>query len=102
MLCGNSGADTFIYEAVIVSTLAEAHRIRDFESNIDKIDMSALESFTFIGSNAFSGKNTGAKVRCQTTFPGLRFEMDVDGNDTVDMRVNMNGASTMTPDDFIL
>ncbi|MEP3946017.1 M10 family metallopeptidase C-terminal domain-containing protein [Ascidiaceihabitans sp.] len=97
---GEAGADTFVYTSATDSTTAAADRIRDFETGLDRIDLSEVEDFVFVGDNAFSG--TGAEVRFQTTSSGLRFEMDVDGNGTVDMRVNMNNVSTMTVDDFIL
>ncbi len=82
------------------SSTAAADRIRDFEQGLDRIDISEVGDFVFIADSAFSG--TQAEVRFQTTSAGLRFEMNVDGNGTVDMRVNMNNASTLTQDDFIL
>ncbi len=100
VLRGNAGADTFIYLAESDSTLTDTDRIRDFQQGEDLIDISAIESFTFVGDAAFSG--TAAEVRYQTTSSGLRFEMDIDGDGTADMRVNMNNVSTMTAEDFIL
>ncbi|SPH20840.1 Leukotoxin [Ascidiaceihabitans donghaensis] len=97
---GNRGEDVFIFTDALDSTTSAVDRIRDFQSGQDLIDLSAIATFDFIGSAAFSG--TGAEVRFQTTGSGLRFDVDVDGDGSADMRVNMNNISVLTVEDFIL
>lgn len=97
---GNRGEDVFVFTDALDSTVADADRIRDFQSGQDLIDLSAITTFDFIGSAGFSG--TGAELRFQTTGSGLRIEMDVDGDGSADMRVNMNNISVLTTEDFIL
>ncbi|MEP3946018.1 M10 family metallopeptidase C-terminal domain-containing protein [Ascidiaceihabitans sp.] len=99
---GNRGEDVFIITEALGSTTSAVDRIRDFQSGQDLIDLSAIATFDFIGSAAFSG--TGAEVRFQTTGSGLRFDVDMDGDGdgSADMRVNMNNISVLTTEDFIL
>jgi Ca2+-binding RTX toxin-like protein len=98
---GNGGADTFVFLTEFdANTTTAIDRIRDFEQGVDKIDISAIAGFEFIGDSSFSG--TGSEVRYQTTASGLRFEMDVDGDGTADMRINVNSLSDLLESDFIL
>jgi Ca2+-binding RTX toxin-like protein len=98
---GNAGADTFVFQTEFDANTTDAvDRIRDFEQGIDKIDISAIAGFEFIGDSSFSG--TGSEVRYQTTGSGLRFEIDVDGDGVADMRINVNSISELLESDFIL
>jgi Ca2+-binding RTX toxin-like protein len=98
---GNAGADTFVFLTEFdANTTTAIDRIRDFEQGVDKIDISNIAGFEFIGDSSFSG--TGSEVRYQTTASGLRFEMDVDGDGTADMRINVNSLSDLLESDFIL
>lgn len=97
---GNGGADTFIFETDLDSLTTAADRIRDFELGIDQIDVSGITGFTFIGDTGFSG--TQAEIKYTDTGGAIRLEMDADGDGTADMRVNMNGLSSISETDFIL
>ncbi|MGB7318592.1 MAG: calcium-binding protein [Planktotalea sp.] len=97
---GNSGADAFVFTAQSDSSTSDFDTILDFQSGLVVLDFSAIDSFTFIGTDSFSG--TGAEVRYQLTGSGARLKVDVDGDGSTDMRIELNNVDVLTGADFIL
>ncbi len=102
ILKGGAGADTFVFNAISDSVAGANDRIKDFETGIDQIDLSALipGSFTFIGDSGFSG--TTAEIMAVQKNGNTILRIDVDGDGTADMRIFVSGSLTFTADDFIL
>jgi Ca2+-binding RTX toxin-like protein len=111
-LTGGTGADSFIYTALLDSTVNEAGRdtILDFSPKQgDKIDLSAIdanpaldedEAFTFVGTSAFSGAAGEVQVRAGT---GRTFvDADVNGDGVADFSIELKGVVALTGIDFVL
>jgi len=112
-LIGGAGADIFQYLAAVGhSNPANRDTIMDFETGIDKIDLSAIDAnvlaaspgnqaFTFIGSAAFtSGPSGAAKVRYDPA-TGL-LEANVNGNIAAEFQIQLFGAPTLVQGDLVL
>jgi hypothetical protein len=103
---GRGGSDIFVFTSTAESTGA-GDLVLEFDQT-DLIDLSAIDadvntpghqSFTFIGSAAFSG------VAGQVRFDGailFRVYVDTDGDSSADMAIQLASAlPTLTPSDFI-
>jgi serralysin len=103
LLEGGSGTDTFIFQSIKDSAVGDNRDvITDFsESKNEKIDVSAIpidgaDSFTFIGTQAFSG--TAGELR----FKNEILSGDTDGDGKADFQVQVDDYNTMQKGDFIL
>jgi serralysin len=116
-LSGGLGSDLFVYKSIADSrsyllledgTKEMPDIIRDFQSGLDKIDLSAIDaiagtsaddSFTFIGSAAFS--NRAGELRVVIEYGAANIYADVDGDGVADMQISLLG-NTPIATDFIL
>ena len=108
---GDGAADVFAFTDIGQSTHLGAGRdvVRDFEQGIDLFDLSAIDaigasgandSFTFIGSDRFSG--TAGELRSFTGHNWTLIKADSDGDGHGEFAIRLNGVYTLTADDFIL
>lgn len=103
-LIGRSGADDFIYKAIKDSP-GQGDLIRAFRTDVDTIDLSAIDAntnksgnqaFDFIGRSAFSG--TAGELRYEKD----RILADVNGDGDADFQIRLSKVSTLSEGDFIL
>jgi Ca2+-binding RTX toxin-like protein len=104
-LIGGDGADTFRFAAAGDSAAGAADTIADFVSGSDRIDLSLIDAnantagddaFTFIGSNAFSGKAGELRVEGSS---GVFFVYgDTNGDGQADFQIIVYGASLASGD----
>ena len=104
ILTGGAGADDFIYTDKADSGLATlADTITDFDVTKDIIDLASLleaDQFEFLGKEAFSGK--GAEVRFTASTTSTLVEIDIDGDGTADMAINLTGNIDLSASNFDL
>lgn len=115
ILAGGSGADQFrILGQNDSGTGAAADRITDFVIGTDFLDFRLYDTdpvtagvqnpgFSFIGTNPFN--HTGAaEIRFGYSAGNILVQVDVDGNNTVDMEIVLQGLNgqTLTSGDFLL
>lgn len=111
-LTGGSGADVFHYDTVKDSGITKATRdtIMDFESGVDRIDLSLLDAnsvlagpqqFNWLGTNANFTQHAG-DLRAYWTTTGQMLEADFTGDGKADFSVHLAGFSgTLGINDFI-
>ena len=104
VLTGGRDADIFIFKDTRDSQVGKnSDTITDFESGIDRIDLSNLSdtALTFETGNAFSG--TGGSIYTLYNNNKVRVMIDADGDGTIDMRIFVQGITTDLKDtDFLL
>jgi hypothetical protein len=114
VLTGDAGADFFQFAAVSDSglTIFTSDMIMDFESGLDRIDLSAIDAiakngsgndaFTFIGDQAFS--YAAGQLRVSSYADGLIVEADVNGDAKADFTIALYepATPTLTAADFLL
>jgi Ca2+-binding RTX toxin-like protein len=109
-LTGNAGADVFQWTSHTHAGIgALADRIMDFLSGTDKIDLgevdsfpfttSTNETFTFIGTAAFSGAN---QLRYEVIDGHAHIFADLNNNRVADFEIIVNNVTTLVATDFIL
>lgn len=105
-LTGGTGNDTFLYSALSESTVAAAGRdtIKDFTTG-DLISLTALEastgeSFTFIGTAAFS--HTAGELQYSIQGGNTFVNLDADGDAVSDFSIELLGSHTLHQSDFLL
>jgi Ca2+-binding RTX toxin-like protein len=111
-LTGGTGSDTFIFYSASESgaTSATGDVIRDFQHLTDLIDLSAIDakystvandSFTFIGSAAFTAEG---QIRAIQSGANTLIEVNAGGTSGAETSVLLAGVSftTITANDFIL
>jgi Ca2+-binding RTX toxin-like protein len=100
-MTGGLGADKFRFESTGDSGANSADKILDFQSGVDKIDLSGLDDggLAFIGKKAFSGR--GDEVRFTKTNTGTFVEVDLDGDTVADMQIEFAGSLNLLATDFI-
>jgi Ca2+-binding RTX toxin-like protein len=109
-LIGGSGADTFDWNYTAdIGKGTTRDVILDFTRGSDKIDLSGIDaradtsgnnSFSFIGSQAFSGVDGQLRF-----FDGGTYEVvqgDVNGDKIADFELRLEGIDTLSATDFIL
>ncbi|MEY8828226.1 M10 family metallopeptidase C-terminal domain-containing protein [Sedimentitalea sp. XS_ASV28] len=104
LLFGGAGSDVFQFRSADASERgALADRIKDFQQGEDRIDLSSVaDEIDFIGSGAFSGAGN-AELRFVAAGNGTaRVLVDVDGDGTIDMRINLSNTPDLLETDFIL
>ena len=83
-LWGGEGEDTFLYRNASDSKVDSFDRIKDFETGVDKIDLSALgDNLTFV--EEFSG--AAGEVRIDDQGRQSAIEADLDGDGAADFMV---------------
>lgn len=97
-LIGGAGADVFGWTALEGSPVTGADRIIDFAAG-DRIGLSAIDAFAFIGTARFSGGVGEARYANTAT---VIFVDDSDADRAADMRIVLLGVHTLTAADFIL
>jgi len=86
-LSGGAGADTFQF-----TNVETGDTITDFESGTDSIDLYALGTLSFVGSDAFS--STAGELR----FANGKLEGDLDGDGIADLSITVNGDNVLATD----
>jgi serralysin len=111
METGGAGADRFDFNSVNESgtTFATRDQIMGFEQGTDAMDFSTIDAnaaargnqaFTFIGDAGFHG--VAGELHQQTVGPDTIVSGDINGDAVADFQIALNGAFTLTPNDFIL
>jgi serralysin len=104
LLFGGDGNDRFLFNQI-----GATDTIGDFQTGIDKIDLTDIDanssvvgnqSFTFIGSAAFTG-NAGELRVYNAGSIGNVVAIDVNGDSTADLMINL-GSGTAVMGDFLL
>jgi len=100
ILSGGAGSDSFVYTTSTDSTINRADRIKDFNTGLDHLDLSALASGMSLVSKAhFSG--SGPEVRISEASGNSIIRVDVDGDGSADMKILIMGTTGMDSGDFI-
>ena len=108
MLEGGAGADVFRFTSASDSPASGGDMIRDFQSGLDRIDLSAIDAnrntaaddaFTLIGSNAFSGR--AGELRFDQAGGQFFIYADLDGDAVADLQIAVFG-SALIGSDFVL
>jgi Ca2+-binding RTX toxin-like protein len=109
LLTGGEGSDTFRFNDIAESPAGrERDRITDFTPGEDKIDVSNIDaivggehdSFTFIGTNAFSA---AGQLRQFDQGNATIIEGDVTGDGNADFQIALlTRGLVLTADDFVL
>ena len=106
VMSGGTGADHFVYRTARDSSGGNftpflVDVIADFSSaEGDRVDLSLVpgsDGFVFNGTADFSGRGNG-EIRFAD---GLVF-VDVDGNASADLTIQMNGVTTVSNTDFLI
>jgi Ca2+-binding RTX toxin-like protein len=106
---GNGGADTFVFRDSAESAPGTPDRILDFVSGTDKIDLSRIDSnswvggdqaFSWIGSNAFggSGSASAGQLRAYQSGSDWFVEGDTNGDGAADFVLQVTGAALVQGD----
>lgn len=90
ILTGGIGADIFRYVSAADSTVASADTILDFQTGTDKIDLAAI--------NTSSADRVTISSSGTTTF----VTMDLGGDGSVDLNIQVAGANSVSASDLIL
>ncbi len=99
ILVGGSGADAFVIQSLDDSKSGARDRILDFERGVDKIDLSAFGTLTFIDRAYFSG-NAG-EVRYTRGLETSFLEVDLNGDKIADIQLEFAGPVMLTATDFV-
>jgi Ca2+-binding RTX toxin-like protein len=108
---GGAGADRFDFNAFKESgtTAATRDQIVGFVQGTDTIDFSTIDAntaawgnqaFTFIGAGDFHG--VAGELHQQAVDADTIVSGDINGDAVADFQIQLNGAITLTPSDFIL
>jgi Ca2+-binding RTX toxin-like protein len=105
-LTGGAGNDTFVYDALAESTVAGPGRdtIRDFSPGdvigLTQLEASTGESFTFIGTAAFS--HTAGELQYSIHAGNTFVSLDANGDAVSDFSIELLGSHTLQQSDFLL
>lgn len=106
-LTGGAGKDTYVYLVKEDSgTAADTFDIiTDFAVADDKFDLTALlaaDTFDFLAAEGAAFTGTGAEVRWDKDGTKTIIEIDIDGNGTADMKIELDDAVDLTASNFSL
>ncbi len=108
-LTGGAGADTFRYDSTADSTTGSNDEILDFQSGVDKIDLSRIDAntnvngnqaFTWIGGSAFS--NVAGQLRSYEQGGARWIAGDTDGDGDADLLIALQPSVPIVQTDFLL
>lgn len=91
-LLGGAGADRFIYGAIADSTPAQADTIFDFQSGVDKLDLTALRT------GAGTAVRTGVVSQAGATFVFV----DVGADGSTDMLIQLAATPSLASGDILV
>jgi Ca2+-binding RTX toxin-like protein len=98
-LTGGTGADTFVYQAVSDSATAHPDLIMDFShADGDKIDVSAIASFTFVDHLTHHADQLAVVDAGHGVY---KVVADINGDGVADLTINVHSASALVAGDFI-
>ncbi len=99
-LTGGAGADSFVYQSNADSSVGTGRDvITDFTRGADRIDVSALNASSFVGTSLFSGQ--AGQLR-YVSFDGTTIiELDSNGDRVADLQIELNGMIGLGFSDFI-
>jgi serralysin len=98
---GDEGADMFVFLSAKHSTAAKNDIINDFNrKDGDRIDVSKVADFDFIGKKAFTG--AGDELNYAVKKGETFISGDTDGDKKADFVVKLDGKYTLVESDFIL
>jgi serralysin len=100
LLTGGSGADVFRLESAGDSVGAGRDRILDFQSGVDKIDLTAFGHLDFIGKRGFSG-NEG-ELHYVKYGLGFIVEGDLNGDKIADFQIELPSPAPPLVTDFLV
>lgn len=100
-LTGGAGADVFVFSsgAGAEGILAEHDVILDFETGIDRVDLTN-PGLVWLDVAAFSGHS--GEIRWLQTAAGVLIEIDRDGDAAGDMTILLSGQTGLSRDDILL
>lgn len=118
ILTGGGDADTFVFNSTSDSSKKgkKSDVITDFQSGIDKIDLSGIDAnsvsigddaFLFNGTSPFASSTDGEIYYRQIDVRGTAMDktivfVDTDSDKTPEMIIRLSGLYDLTADDFIL
>lgn len=103
VLIGDAGADIFLFRNLGDSTMTDSDRINDFVRFDDLIDLSQLVQGSLAMAIGGAASGTGPSAWTDENGAGNTvIRIDVDGDGTADMRIDVIGVLGMTESDFIL
>jgi pectate lyase len=100
MLTGGAGNDRFSFTALSHSKAGSGHDVITDFGDGDVIDLSAMGSFTFLGSEDFTGKE--GELHAIESGDNTLVQADADGDGQADFQVELTGHHTLATSDFIL
>lgn len=107
-MIGDAGADVFRYLAASDSTTGKNHDvINDFEHGTDQIDLSRIDpdtkshAFRFVGDKAIAHVGD-IHVEQDAAHGDTMIEINMKGDDTPEMRIELKGLVDLDEGDFIL
>lgn len=100
VMTGGAGADLFVFLADSDSAAGlDRDVVTDFTQGADRIDVSAVNASTFIGTSLFSGQ--AGQLR-YASFEGTTIvELDADGDRLADWQLELTGAVPLGFGDFL-
>jgi serralysin len=107
-LTGNGGADTFRWMAASDSLIGQADTIDDFQSGVDRIDLSPVDadsrtqaddSFHWIGAAAFTGAS--GELRGEVIGDSLHIFADVNADMVADFEIVLAHQTVIATPDFV-
>lgn len=100
---GGAGSDTFIWNSASESTNdADRDIINGFEAGLDVLDLSALGITDVNIGGSLTGGGVGSARTFETTGGDTRVFVDVDGDNTADMRFDIIGVTGIDGADFLI
>lgn len=101
------GTDTILYADITDSGVGIGNRdiITDFDTGSgDKIDLYRLskDPLTFLGMAAFNGTHNAVRVAIDPANAQTLVQVDMDGDKTADMEIQLTGIKILSADDFTL
>ncbi len=108
-LTGGQGADTFVFIGTTDSNGSTTDTIRDFQDDLDRIDLRAVDAapqsgnqaFTFIGTANF---NAAGQIRATYDAGSnvTRIDVSTDSDSAAEMSILLSGNHTLTAANFLL
>lgn len=100
-LTGGAQKDFFVFNAAADSVVGNLNDvITDFTTGVDKLDLTALNLDSVNLTGGFSG--SGNSVILRTSGNDMRLFIDTDGDRSADMRITLEGVSSLGVNDFLI